>query len=179
MSPFMRNVCWGNTSCNTCRINTVCWITNRTNPAKKHNGSSAAVHFHTCVSFKFLIRTRCNLALASLPQSRQTWRLLTTAFMIEDLKLDENKSGRVHPRVWICLLPAEGRCLLNHRTAAAGTTHVKLSRLRLDKNLTNQNIGVEQIQQKSGTQSSSVLCRMLYRLVCAEKFDLLALWFFL
>lgn len=68
--------------------------------------------------------------------------------MIEDLKLDENTSGLVHSRVLIFLLPAEGRDLLNHRTAAAGTTDVQWSRLRLDNILTNQNIGVEQIQKK-------------------------------
>lgn len=134
------------------------------------------VHFQTCVRFKFLIRTRFNVELASLPQSRQTWRFRTSAFMIEDLKLDENTSVFVHSRVFISPFPAEGRYLLNHRTAAAGTTDVKLCRLRLDNNLTNQNIGVEQIQ-KRGTESSSVLCRMLYRFLCADKFDLLALWF--
>lgn len=42
-------------------------------------------HFQTCVGFKFLIRTGFDPEFASPRQLCQTWRVLSSAFTIEDL----------------------------------------------------------------------------------------------
>lgn len=41
--------------------------------------------FQTCVGFKFLIRTGFDPEFASPRQLRQTWRVVSSAFTIEDL----------------------------------------------------------------------------------------------